>query len=1133
MSRRSPLPRLTGHDSPYAILPEQVHASFEATALQLAEALIPGVRLQPPSRPGLLQGQVQEQGQGDAGESFEVSVQATPTPSGMRWYSQCTCPVEMQCAHAAALLRVAMRQADSLAPDAEPAWGDKAPDWPPSAAGAREGLEGADALFYSLHPRPGNGLALRLYKSRRDGQGLPVGLPQPWMALDDALAGRVDCVSEADLRVLRTLRSQIRGDTSIWMEPVPLPRFMLASLLPALLRTRRAGLDRHWLGTVRPALQMHWLRPGETRHAALHWHADATGRQHPVLSIEAQGCHVAAGLPPWYLDPASGEAGPVEVPGLPAARLADLLGQPPLSSVDASLVASTLADVAPTVARPLAPALRRLEAPLVPLLRLSTVTMVPAPWAGKSLRGYKPAVASARPVPELMSWARLSWSYLDLELPIDTPSARRSHVQDAAGEWLELCRDEAAERDARMSFESQGFCPAPSREALRSGKPPPEDSFILQDEAAWNRLMAEAVPAWRAQGWRIEWDREFVHGRYQAQQFFSDLRALPVDENGTETWSLELGIEVQGRRLALAPLLVDLLQREPRWYDAALVDALPDTEPVILFSEDHWRIEVAAGRIKPIVRTLIDLFDTEVKGALVLSSWDLLALDSLQSDPHWAFKNDAALHALAEQLRASQGVQPVAPPAGLRIELRAYQQLGLAWLQFLREHRLAGILADDMGLGKTAQTLAHVLLEKQSGRLDRPALVILPTSLVFNWQAEARRIAPDLRVLVLHGKERAERFESIPQHDLVLTTYPLVWRDIDVLKEHQFHLLVLDEAQTVKNRSSRGADAVRQLRARHRLCLTGTPLENHLGELWTQFDFLLPGLLGNAREFTRRWRQPIEKLGQTLRAQVLAARIRPFVLRRRKEDVARELPPKTEVVRRVALEGAQRDLYETVRAVMDEQVRKEIASKGLARSHIMLLDALLKLRQVCCDPHLLKKRTLPEGIERAKLDALSEMVIELVDEGRRILVFSQFAEMLALISQRLVEDGIGHALLTGRTRDRQAVVEQFQGGAVPVFLISLKAGGVGLNLTAADTVIHFDPWWNPAAETQATDRAHRIGQDKPVFVYKLVAAGSIEERILALQQRKAQLAEAVLGRDDERAQKFTQEDIEALLAPLG
>jgi SNF2 family DNA or RNA helicase len=602
---------------------------------------------------------------------------------------------------------------------------------------------------------------------------------------------------------------------------------------------------------------------------------------------------------------------------------------------------------------------------------------------------------------------------------------------------------------------------------------------------------------------------------------------------GAAAWSLELGVEVQGLRLPLPPMLADLLKREPRWFDAAQVDAIDDAEAVLLNGPDDLTIEIEAGRLKPIVRTLIDLFDTASAGGdLRLSTWDALRLAELQRDPHWAFQSDAALDVLAARLRASQGVQPVSPPAGLQIELRPYQRLGLAWLQYLREHDLAGILADDMGLGKTAQTLAHVLAEKQAGRLTHPALAVLPTSLVFNWQAEARRIAPDLRVLVLHGKERAERFEAIPQHDLVLTTYPLLWRDIDLLKAHEFHLLVLDEAQAVKNVSSRGAEAVRLLRARHRLCLTGTPLENHLGELWAQFDFLLPGLLGSARDFTRRWRTPIEKQGQSLRAEALAARIRPFMLRRRKEDVAKELPPKTEVIRRVSLEGAQRDLYETVRAAMDEQVRREIAARGLARSHIMVLDALLKLRQVCCDPHLLKRRTLPRDIERAKLDALSEMLQDLVQEGRRVLVFSQFAEMLGLISRRLESDGIPHVSLTGRTRDRQAVVEQFQAGAVPVFLVSLKAGGVGLNLTAADTVIHFDPWWNPAVEAQATDRAHRIGQDKPVFVYKLVAAGSIEERILVMQQRKAGLAEAVLGQDGEQAIKFCQDDIEALLAPL-
>ncbi|HEY9193322.1 MAG TPA: DEAD/DEAH box helicase, partial [Methyloversatilis sp.] len=313
---------------------------------------------------------------------------------------------------------------------------------------------------------------------------------------------------------------------------------------------------------------------------------------------------------------------------------------------------------------------------------------------------------------------------------------------------------------------------------------------------------------------------------------------------------------------------------------------------------------------------------------------------------------------------------------------------------------------------------------------------------------------------------------------------------------------------------------------------TGTPMENHLGELWAQFAFLLPGFLGESKDFTRAWRTPIEKHGDAIRRELLAKRVAPFILRRRKDDVANELPPKTEVLRTVELTGRQRDLYETVRVAMDKRVREEVASRGFARSRIVILDALLKLRQVCCDPRLLKSDAAARVKERAKLDLLMDMLENLLAEGRKVLVFSQFTGMLDLIHEALREAGIGSVMLTGDTRGREAVVRRFQEGTVPVFLISLKAGGVGLNLTAADTVIHYDPWWNPAAENQASDRAHRIGQDKPVFVYKLIVAGSIEERIVALQERKAALAEGILANDETALEKFGETDLAALFEPL-
>lgn len=372
------------------------------------------------------------------------------------------------------------------------------------------------------------------------------------------------------------------------------------------------------------------------------------------------------------------------------------------------------------------------------------------------------------------------------------------------------------------------------------------------------------------------------------------------------------------------------------------------------------------------------------------------------------------------------------------------------------------------------------------------------------------------------------------EHDVVLTTYPLLWRDRAALEAQRFHLLILDEAQTVKNAAGRSANAVRRIHARHRLCITGTPLENHLGELWTQFDFLMPGFLGDARSFMRLWRKPIEVNGESLRAQLLAQRVRPFILRRRKEDVATELPPKTEVVKRLQLRGHQRDLYESVRVAADEHVRRVLRRKGFAGAQITILDALLKLRQVCCDPYLLKGIKPPKTMERGKLEMLRDMLPALVAEGRRILVFSQFTEMLGMIEAELDALQLPWLALTGKTPPpkRAALVAQFQSKSVPILLISLKAGGVGLNLTAADTVIHMDPWWNPAVEEQASARAHRIGQEQVVFVYKLVVEGSIEERMLELQGRKAALADGVLGSDAALAPKFTTEDLQFLLAPL-
>jgi SNF2 family DNA or RNA helicase len=584
------------------------------------------------------------------------------------------------------------------------------------------------------------------------------------------------------------------------------------------------------------------------------------------------------------------------------------------------------------------------------------------------------------------------------------------------------------------------------------------------------------------------------------------------------------------------PILVNLIRRFPQQMDLSQLRNAPPGHVVFARIDNGALLPMPVERLIPILETLTELYDTTVMSddRLRLPAVQAAQLTALESSlgQQLAWTGGERLRELGRKLGEFQGVRDVTPPAGLQTSLRAYQQQGLNWLQFLREYRLGGLLADDMGLGKTVQTLAHLLLEKESGRMDRPSLVIAPTSLMVNWRMEAQRFAPALRVLVLQGTERKQRFEDLAGHDVVLTTYPLLPRDREILLAQEYHLLILDEAQVIKNPKTMASQIVRELHARHRLCLTGTPMENHLGELWSLLHFLMPGLLGDEKRFRRLFRIPIEKHGDEERRAGLTRRIAPFLLRRSKQDVAKELPAKTEIVRSVELGSAQRDLYESLRLAMHSKIQEEIGRKGMARSHIIILDALLKLRQVCCDPRLVKLDSARRVKNSAKLELLMEMLPELIEEGRRILLFSQFTSMLALIETELDRFKLPYVKLTGDTQDRATPVQRFQSGAVPLFLISLKAGGTGLNLTAADTVIHYDPWWNPAVETQATDRAHRLGQEKPVFVYKLLTAGTVEEKILAMQARKKALAESLFDATGERSPALTIDDLNALFEPL-
>jgi superfamily II DNA or RNA helicase len=474
-----------------------------------------------------------------------------------------------------------------------------------------------------------------------------------------------------------------------------------------------------------------------------------------------------------------------------------------------------------------------------------------------------------------------------------------------------------------------------------------------------------------------------------------------------------------------------------------------------------------------------------------------------------------------------------APPLGaLDSVLRSYQKEGVAWLRFLRANGFGGILADEMGLGKTLQVLAHLeVLRKDKGQ-GSPSLIVCPTSLVFNWEAEAKKFTPDLRVLSLYGPQRHEKFAEIPRHDLIITSYALIRRDAEQYRGIEFDTIVLDEAQHIKNRQTQNAQAVKAARARHRLVLTGTPLENSVLDLWSIFDFLMPGYLGTAQDFRERYETAIVRDKNNAAQARLARRLRPFMLRRLKRDVAADLPERIEQVSYCELGEEQRALYQEVLQAGRREMPDASDPASQAKSRMIVLTALLRLRQICCDPRLLKLEGATAAMCSGKTELFLELLEEAMDGGHRVLVFSQFTSMLSLLRDELTAQQITFSYLDGATRDRAQVVEKFQGDpAIPVFLISLKAGGVGLNLTGADTVIHFDPWWNPAVEAQATDRAHRIGQKKVVTSYKLITRGTVEEKILNLQNRKRALTQAMLGDEEQWVQSLSWEEIRELLEP--
>ena len=982
---------------------------------------------------------------------------------------ECSCPVGYNCKHVvSACLAYRQRienkrhqQADS---EAFTQWLGSL-----SADRHRELVPGDDYLLYHLNTiryRSGIEVDFGIARLKKDGT---FGKERRKYLSDVASYNGANYLDDTDRQVISLLRAASAGGWS----KAELSGVAGHAALPLLLKSGRCFWGEQ---NTLP------LKSAEALQAQPQW---VEQEDKLILRLDLPPGYITIPvIPPYYIDPDSQRAGPLQLPS--GINPEALLQAPPIPRQDAARFSRLLTLHYPQLPPPVELKIREINKS--------------KPQARLNITGEAPFDIE------------LLVDFLYDDVSIDPNSDQQQLTLEHQGELLSIRRQPALEKQALELLQQLGL--ETQQTPILSVNLKPAHSNPQNQLAQWFEFVEQTLPALEAQGWLINWS----NSRQPGLEYASNIDA-EIESEGNDWFSLRFDIELDGRRLPLLPLVAGLIGNYK-----------PGELPPRLYLEDGKGsyIAINSQQVEPVLQTIIDLYDfssDEVK-LTRLDAPRLLALDNIN------VRGGHELNLLAKKLRNFGGIKRAKVPTTFKGTLREYQQQGVNWMQFLREYELAGILADDMGLGKTIQTLAHLAIEKRAGRMQQPTLIIAPTSLMGNWRREAQIFTPKFKVLTLHGPQRSDYFDQLNDYDLILTTYPLLPRDSEIHSGQQYHYLILDEAQQIKNHKSQAAQLVRELNCQHRLCLTGTPMENHLGELWAQFDFLLPGFLGSQESFNRSYRQPIEKQGDRDKLRRLNQRTAPFMLRRSKEKVADELPPKTELTRSIPISGRQATLYESIRLSMEKRVRDAIAQKGLARSHITILDALLKLRQVCCDPRL-----LPEAMRgkkpapSAKLEMLTDMLPELIEEGRRILLFSQFTTMLGLIEQEIQKLGIAYTKLTGQTRNRDKVIEEFRSGQVNLFLISLKAGGVGLNLTEADTVIHYDPWWNPAVEAQATDRAHRIGQDKPVFVYKLISEGTVEEKIIALQEKKQRLAEGIYGKSRDKDElPIDAEVISTLLA---
>jgi hypothetical protein len=1054
--------------------------------------------------------------QGSQPDPYVQNVRILPSRfNGVQIRGRCTCPVGHGCKHIAAVL-IAVQRQEAATAQQPPAAPKLARTLPPQIESWLADLDREEEELTEAYP---NAVRSRIFYVL-SATGDPPQLAIDPMTVSLRKDGSLGTIKRYALHQINNPAKYLRPSDRIILGRLERRASYYGRSAeddPADTLRRILATDRARWGSAEGAA----LSEGPERQGQIVWVTNADASQRPKLVLD-EGL-VPVRIPaPWYVDVAAGKIGPVGL-DLPKRLSTRLLDAPSIPADVAAEVRAQLAKRSNSSHLPVPAELQPPEpvrAPMRPHLRLMNGTLPSDPYRG---RGSAKALGSglfAVPV------ARLCYQYGPISLPRSARPLPPITVRD--GTLYAVERDREAEHGAVTELARRGFLPISEMLPVYY-QHAHSDDFGLREQggqSSWLQTILQDVPALRAAGWTVEIDGDFP---LQLVSPDTDIQAELAEGSGIDWLELHLGVTIDGQQVDLVPALLKLIARP----EAAMLAEGPEDKPFVLPLLDGRMLTLPMARIRPTLQALMELWSRGgIEGdSIRFNRLDAADLAELEQRSGLLWRGGEALRALGEKLRDTGGIPRAAVPETFRATLRPYQAQGVDWLQFLASCQLGGVLADDMGLGKTVQTLAHLSIEKQAGRLTHPSLIICPTSLIPNWLAEADRFAPALSVLPLHGPSRKAAFPAIPRHDIVLSTYPLLTRDHQVLAAQDWHLVILDEAQFIKNPNAETTRQALRLKAQQRVCLSGTPLQNHLGELWSLFDFLAPGFLGSQQSFKSRYRTPIEKHGDEDRQLALSRRIRPFMLRRTKEEVATELPPKTEIIEPVEMEATQRSIYEAIRLSMHAKVQAAIAQKGLARSGIIILDALLKMRQACCDPRLLKLKTVAKSkAGSAKLDRLMEMLAVMRHEGRRVLLFSQFTEMLALIEARLSEDGMDFVKLTGDTKDRQTPVRRFQGGKVPLFLISLKAGGVGLNLTAADTVIHYDPWWNPAVEDQATDRAHRIGQTKKVFVHRLVTLRTIEEKMEQLKEKKRAIVARVMQAEGGGALSLTEADIEDLFA---